>query len=551
MVPFRVFMDEIYNAHKVPQINQARIKQLQDCQGKQSKSDTNSARKQRLTHSLFIGRTEFLAHLNLYRGILPQFQGFVKLFQSQKPLMHKLHAEMFVLTRDFLSFFIKPDSIPADNVKELLSLDVTNEDIQFTDKHLVVGQYAYKCLLEARQKKEPWVHKFYQNLRQGYMKAGTSLAKKLPLSNKTIMCLTALSPFTRREPTTAVAFEKLAHAVPNIVPATDIGTLLIEVRKYSVDSCLDEIELQEDMSIDSSWWAKVFNLKKNGAVKYPVLGKLVKALLSIFTGPLIEGTFNIMDDIVESDRAALTVENYEALSCVKYGLKARSITSLNMDVTATMKRKCLASYQAYKQHLVKKKQDAKEVQVKKLAEGEKYRQIQEAKKRVQKMKRLKALNDLKAKRLSVSANRPVSVSVDRSSVRDEDQSSSHKTSSHVQTSQNSVQAIQPKQKKSSQSAIPYTCTPTTSPSPISGTQSQNKNSSKPPAKRYTLHATVGGKSNSCSSKHKQHLPSSKHISHQSTKHRYAPYVRPQKKNLPAFNINDLLGQMINPTVFAS
>ena len=51
---------------------------------------------------------------------------------------------------------------------------------------------------------------------------------------------------------------------------------------------------------------------------------LISALKSMFSGPLIESTFNIMDDIVEKERSKLTVENYEAVATVKTSLKGKS-----------------------------------------------------------------------------------------------------------------------------------------------------------------------------------------------------------------------------------
>ena len=51
---------------------------------------------------------------------------------------------------------------------------------------------------------------------------------------------------------------------------------------------------------------------------------LISALMSIFSGPLIESTFNIMDDTVEKDCSKLTVENYEAVAIVKTSLKRKS-----------------------------------------------------------------------------------------------------------------------------------------------------------------------------------------------------------------------------------
>ena len=51
---------------------------------------------------------------------------------------------------------------------------------------------------------------------------------------------------------------------------------------------------------------------------------LISALMSIFNGPLIESTFNIMDDIVEQNCSKLTVENYETVAIVKTSLKRKS-----------------------------------------------------------------------------------------------------------------------------------------------------------------------------------------------------------------------------------
>lgn len=55
--------------------------------------------------------------------------------------------------------------------------------------------------------------------------------------------------------------------------------------------------------------------------RYPLLTKLITSLLSVFSGPLMESTFNIMDDIVEKDRTKLSMENYKAVAIVKTVLR--------------------------------------------------------------------------------------------------------------------------------------------------------------------------------------------------------------------------------------
>eukprot|EP00745_Piridium_sociabile_P019195 TRINITY_DN2900_c0_g1_i2.p1 TRINITY_DN2900_c0_g1~~TRINITY_DN2900_c0_g1_i2.p1 ORF type:complete len:270 (+),score=47.64 TRINITY_DN2900_c0_g1_i2:279-1088(+) len=72
--------------------------------------------------------------------------------------------------------------------------------------------------------------------------------------------------------------------------------------------------------------------------------------LSIFSGPLVEGTFNIMDDIVENDRTSLTSENYEAIALIKSGLHAEKKTSTTMDITHRMRTVCTNAYSTYRDY---------------------------------------------------------------------------------------------------------------------------------------------------------------------------------------------------------
>lgn len=110
------------------------------------------------------------------------------------------------------------------------------------------------------------------------------------------------------------------------------------------------------MSIDLDFWSKVFSFKTFNEPRYPVLQRLISALLSIFSGPLVESTFNIMDDIVEKDRSKLTVENYEAIAIVKTTLKRQKVSAVKMVVDAQLKKCCIRAYANYQEFLAKKKE---------------------------------------------------------------------------------------------------------------------------------------------------------------------------------------------------
>ena len=293
---------------------------------------------------------KFKFHINLYRGILPKFLTFVKKFQAERPMVHVLWSEMYQVTVEVLACFIQPQTcqkIPQE-ITDLVnkSFDPTDISIQLTDKNLLFGPYCYPDINKARIPNH--------SLREGYSKAGKILVTKLPLNHRYLANFTALDPCMWKETRTLQAFEELAMALPNVIDPDDLGHLQDEVRDYTVDCTIKENELfkiyqnkqkKGEERIDTDWWSKIFQIKNptTNEAQYPVLSKLVKALLIIICGPIVESSFNIMDDIIESDRATMTVENYEGLSRVKYGLKKRGVKAINLRSDPKIRKSCYTS----------------------------------------------------------------------------------------------------------------------------------------------------------------------------------------------------------------
>lgn len=101
---------------------------------------------------------------------------------------------------------------------------------------------------------------------------------------------------------------------------------------------LDADETPPDFRLDSDWWRKLILMKKpNGGVKYSLLGALSKAILSIFSGPLVEGTFTIMDDIIEQDQTRMLNENDQAIALIKSHYKSKNETSLIISIAQSMR----------------------------------------------------------------------------------------------------------------------------------------------------------------------------------------------------------------------
>lgn len=229
---FRVKLDAIYSERKVSEGAQAAISLLQLSQEDQHKSATSNDRKDRIISQLFENRYETLTKINLFRGLLEMFHGYVKVFQSEKPLVHTLHREMYNITRQVLGMFVKPEHIP-ESVRELLKLDFNDETLQKFDKELQVGRHAYVDLNKARleKTKHHWVRTLYTDLRARYIAAAKKLLK-MPLGNQTLRKLSVLDPHLANHNQASKSIKALANSLPNVIDEIEEGSLAVEADKY-------------------------------------------------------------------------------------------------------------------------------------------------------------------------------------------------------------------------------------------------------------------------------------------------------------------------------
>lgn len=81
------------------------------------------------------------------------------------------------------------------------------------------------------------------------------------------------------------------------------GQVSMEVSRYNVDAqvMLLANAYTEELRKDSGYWTKVLAFQDGKEDRYPSLKKLVTSMITVFSGPLTEATFNIMDDVVEND----------------------------------------------------------------------------------------------------------------------------------------------------------------------------------------------------------------------------------------------------------
>lgn len=109
----------------------------------------------------------------------------------------------------------------------------------------------------------------------------------------------------------------------------DSSAVLREITSYSIDSRLPEVSGDTNIV---EWWTQVEHTKR-----YPVLCKIAMGVLSIFHGPRVESTFNVMGDVIGIKSGRMNVETYSSIQSVKNVLKARKTTALKMFKRKDMK----------------------------------------------------------------------------------------------------------------------------------------------------------------------------------------------------------------------
>ena len=300
------------------------IKQTQKKLREKKLTEDGKNRKQRLVKGFFYHRDSTLLALGLFIDLLPIFKSFVLMFEQAEPMMHSLHDELTDLVKTFLSGFIRPEHLKDKSVKELARLNVSESNMQ-RDKDLYVGRKAEK-LLHALPQHSQARKDFFKSLREAYTKTGEYMLKKFPLENNLLQCLSAIDPKVQGHNATFLKLKQLGKLFPTVLKPDELHDFNEECRAMQIvdTAFLPVVQSPEgEVKRADHWWAEVAQSKK-----YPKLILVVKACLSIFTGPQIEQAFSQMNQIITPTSNRLDVQTYSAMISIRFHLKAKKMTSL-------------------------------------------------------------------------------------------------------------------------------------------------------------------------------------------------------------------------------
>ena len=129
-------------------------------------------------------------------------------------------------------------------------------------------------------------------------------SKKYAVNNSLLTSLSALDPTVR-------GYSKAHSCLLKLLPY--FSSILSNDEQYTAEISKELSSFESGACIDC-WW--------NGLSKtcnYPSLSKMVKAALSIFTGPQIQASFRMINDIIHWCSSRMDVATYSVIMNVKCG----------------------------------------------------------------------------------------------------------------------------------------------------------------------------------------------------------------------------------------
>ena len=162
-------------------------------------------------------------------------------------------------------------------------------------------------------------------MKQAFDLESPYIQSKFPLNNNVLKTSTSIDPACHGTTIGTTIMKRLKTYLPSVIPEAEHNAFDLEVNKYHLGKNIPKA-VNEDGSSKrlDTWWAEVFDIDG-----YPHLSKVIKACLSIFTGPMIEQSFSTMNNVINKKSNRINVETVNAIQTVKYDLKAKNETTIS------------------------------------------------------------------------------------------------------------------------------------------------------------------------------------------------------------------------------
>ena len=255
----------------------------------------------------FNNEKAILVQLAFVIDVSTPFSNFLLEFQSEGPKVHVIYQSMKEMLLVLMRRFVKAEVVNGlSGKKELQKV----EPVKI--RKYEVGAKAKQLLQEfsperkkekkekrkkAKRKKERKKERKTKELQKEkkpererkkerkkmvkfFESCATFLQKKLPLDNMILVAASSLHPDSRKMPKTVKQVEYLAKTFPHVIEEVNISQLKDEWKLYQVEDDSNVVVVAKER-VDH-YWRKIFKItNSSGALKYVILPKLVKSVLSL------------------------------------------------------------------------------------------------------------------------------------------------------------------------------------------------------------------------------------------------------------------------------
>ena len=329
-VLYEEILREIYEFRIITAEEQKKIMKIHKKIKDKTLTEKGKKRRDRLVELIIHQSQKTKLIMYFYTATLSVFKEYVKRFQTKTPLVHKINDDQEKAFREFLAFFLKTSFTNEMNSNDLSNFDIEDKKYHLSDKDIHFGGNATK-IMEKMESKHPTLIWFKSKAKKAFLDTAVYLQNKLPINNRVLKALSAIDPIIRNEHALQ-GLRKLPTLAKNILEDSELEQYGNEVTKYTSDTTLPSYEEPSESMKDKSsitrldkWWAEV---KATG--RYEKLSKMVLALMSCFSGPLVEGSFNLMKHILDSNRYSMSMITYNSYLTVQYYFQSRNTDSVSM-----------------------------------------------------------------------------------------------------------------------------------------------------------------------------------------------------------------------------
>ena len=240
-------------------------------------------------------------------------------FQSSLPMLPSLQAEVTRLIRIFLSRFLTVEAVKASE-ENLSHINLDDDRLYLKDENLSIGHKTWAFLSEEDSIESSLKKSFFAGVRSFYKAVASTILKKFSFNDHVLKDLSILMPENKDKLATSSVL-RLASRFSIAVPEDEIDNLEEEVMDYVLtpSSLLPSVVIEEGKPTENtelcSYWQGMANMKTiNGIIRFPLLTKLAKCLLSL---PHTERVFSIVRKIITDYRTEMEQSTLCALVASK------------------------------------------------------------------------------------------------------------------------------------------------------------------------------------------------------------------------------------------